>query len=155
MKIRKYIDKDWKFITDIFNRAKPDELKGSVDKKDIVSLEKDEVLLNSFRKSNIFVMEDYDNVIGYVGNQNNLITFLFVDPDYYGNGFGTMLLNHILPLIGEKTWLIVAKSNISAVNLYDKFGFSIVEEFIGKYNGKVDIPVLRLALKPELESWKS
>jgi hypothetical protein len=34
-----------------------------------------------------------------------------------------------------------------------KFGFKIVEEFVGKYNGH-DVTVLRLALRPELEAWK-
>jgi hypothetical protein len=38
-------------------------------------------------------------------------------------------------------------------NFTKKFGFKIAKDFIGKYNGH-DVTVLRLALKPELESWK-
>ena len=153
MEIRKYYTSDFQSIIDRFNRAKPDELEGSVKPKDIVGFQEDKVLMESFKKSTIYVIEDSDKVIGYVGNQENLISFLFVDPEYYSKGIGTILLNHILPIIGEKAWLFVAKTNSRAINLYKKFGFSIVEEFTGKYNGKIEVTVLRLAFKPKLCGW--
>lgn len=152
--IRLYREEDWDIILDIFNRAKPDEVKGSVDIEDIVSLDKDQGLLNSFNNSIIYVADYNNKVIGYVGYHNNLISFLFTDPEYYRNGLGTKLLEFVLPLIGEKAWLLVAKTNKSAIELYKKHGFKIANEYIGKYNGKIEVSVLRLAIKPELESWK-
>lgn len=154
MKIRRYKQTDWPIIVDIFNRAKPDELNGSVAPEDIVGLQDDKILYDSFKKSNIYILEDSDKILGYAGNQGNLISFLFVDPEYYGHGFATTLLEYLLPIIGKKAWLFVAKTNTPAINLYKKFGFSIVEEFTGKYNGKIEVSVLRLALNPKLQGWK-
>jgi [ribosomal protein S18]-alanine N-acetyltransferase len=92
-------------------------------------------------------------VVGYGGYQDSLVSFLFVDPEYYKRGIATLLLKKVISQIGVKAWLNVAKNNIPARQLYQKFGFKIVEEFVGKYNGH-DVTVLRLALRPELEAWE-
>ena len=153
MIIRRYESKDWGAICDIFNRAKPDELRGSIEPNAIVPLHKDEMLLKSFNDSILYVAEVKEKVIGYIGYSEALISFLFVDPNYYKTGIGTKLLEIVLPEVGEKAWLRVAKININAQELYRKFGFKVVEEFIGKYNG-CNVEVLILALNPQLESWK-
>lgn len=153
--IRLYREQDWEVILDIFNRAKPDEVKGSVEIEDIVPLDKDQGLLISFKNSIIYVADFNNKVIGYVGYHNNLISFLFTDPEYYRNGLGTKLLEYVLPLIGEKAWLLVAKNNNPAIELYKKHGFKIANEYTGKYNGKIEVSVLRLAIKPELETWRT
>lgn len=154
--IRRYKDSDWKYIVEIFNKAKPDELKGSVEPEDIVSLEQDAILFDSFKKSKVYIAEnEKGDFLGYAGLQDSLISFLFVDPKYYGLGIGKELLKFILNKVGDRAWLFVAKTNERAIYIYKKMGFSIVEEFVGKYNGKVEVNVLRLALKPELEAWSS
>lgn len=152
--LRKYRKEDWETVLDIFLRAKPDEMKGSCRSEDIIPLDKDENLFNSFQNSTIIIAE-YENVIvGYAGYQSNaLISFLFVDPVYYQQGIATALLTHVVSEVGEKAWLLVAKNNFPAIKLYYKNGFKKVEEFVGKYNG-MDVCVLRLALTPRLESWK-
>lgn len=151
--LRKYREDDWEVILDIFLRAKPDELRGSYSVEDIVPLDKDKDLLNSFHNSTIIVAEYKSTVVGYAGYQSNsLVSFLFVDPRFYQQGIATKLLNHILLEVGEKAWLLVAKNNFPAIKLYNKNGFKEAEEFIGKYNG-IDVSVLRMALIPELESW--
>ena len=144
--IRKYNTQDWSEIVRLFNAAKPDELKGSVEADQIVGLEHDYVLLNSFRESNIFVAEINQEIIGYVGNHGNLISFLFVDPRYYRKGIGSELLRFIMPYAGKDAWLLTAKSNVPAISLYKSFGFSIVDEFLGNYNDIKRVKVLRLAL---------
>jgi ribosomal protein S18 acetylase RimI-like enzyme len=154
MKIRIYEQKDWHSILDIFSRAKPDEFKGSVEKEDIISLDKDEDILNSFHNSNIYVAEQESRIIGFAGYNRNLISFLFTDPSYYRQGVATALLAYILPLIGNKAWLVVLKTNVGAIKLYERFGFTIVEQFVGKYNRKIEVVALRLALKPTLQAWK-
>ncbi|MTI56277.1 GNAT family N-acetyltransferase [Geosporobacter ferrireducens] len=152
--LRKYREEDWEVILNIFLRAKPDEMRGSCGIEDIVPLDKDENLLRSFRNSTIIIAEHEGKVVGYVGYESNsLISFLFVDPSYYQKGIGTELLTRILSEVGEKAWLLVAKNNIAATKLYFEHGFRTVEEFIGKYNG-IDVSVLRLALTPELQSWR-
>jgi ribosomal protein S18 acetylase RimI-like enzyme len=151
--IRPYTQNDWEDIKTIFNRAKPDELGGAVNPKQIVPLEKDPALFDSFKKSTLFVKEVNNQIIGYVGNNGNLISFLFVDPAYYGCGYGSELLKYILSQVGKEAWLIVAKTNIRALHLYAKYGFSTAEEFQGMYAGVIPVNVLRLALNPELKGW--
>jgi ribosomal protein S18 acetylase RimI-like enzyme len=154
MKIRAYEHNDWSSILAIFSRAKPDEFKGLVEREEIVPLEKDEDILNSFHISAIYVAEEDNRIIGFAGYNKYLITFLFTDPVYYRQEVARRLLQYILPLIGDKAWLLVLKTNLPALKLYQKFGFTIVEEFIGKYNRKIEVVVLRLALEPTLKSWE-
>ncbi|ABR47619.1 GCN5-related N-acetyltransferase [Alkaliphilus metalliredigens QYMF] len=152
--LRTYREKDWKIILDIFLRAKSDEMRDSCSVEDIVPLDKDEGLFRSFRNSTIIIAEYEGKVIGYAGYESNsLVSFLFVDPSYYQRGIGTKLLTRVVSEVGEKAWLLVAKNNVPAIKLYYKHGFRRVQEFIGKYNG-IDISVLRLALTPELQSWR-
>ncbi|MEM6840911.1 MAG: GNAT family N-acetyltransferase [Bacteroidota bacterium] len=154
MKIKVYDQHDWNSVVDIFNRAKPDEFKGSVDKDDIIPLEKDEDILRLFHSSNIYVAEQNNEIIGFTGYKRYLISFLFVNPDHYRRKVATKLLDHILPLIGNKAWLLVVNTNLPAIKLYNKFGFTIAEEFPGKYNQNIDVTVLRLAINPPLKAWK-
>ena len=144
MFLRDYQKEDWAAICDIFIRAKPDELKGSCSPEAVIPLAKDEVLLKSFNHSILYVAELEHQVVGYGGYQDSLVSFLFVDPDYYKRGIATLLLKKVILQIGAKAWLNVAKNNIPARELYQKFGFKIAEEFMGKYNGHV-VTVFRLA----------
>jgi ribosomal protein S18 acetylase RimI-like enzyme len=152
MIIRAYHNEDWRAVLDIFSRAKPDELKGSVSKEDIVPLREDAGLLQSFHGSHLFVAWEDDQIIGYIGYRQDFISFLFVDTAHYRKGIGTQLLAHVLPLMGNKAWLLVAKTNRPAIALYQKFGFTVAEEFTGKYNGKIPLAVLRLSLSPGREA---
>jgi ribosomal protein S18 acetylase RimI-like enzyme len=154
MKIRAYEQKDWNSILDIFSKAKPDEFRGAVEKEDIIPLEKDEDILNLFHNSNLYVAEQDSRIIGFAGFNKYLITFLFIDPAYYRQRVATILLEYILSLIGNKAWLLVLKTNLGAIKLYNGFGFTVVEEFVGKYNRKIEVVVLRLAIEPTLQSWK-
>lgn len=145
IKIREYNTQDWPEILLLFSAAKRDELKGAVDPNQIVGLEDDKVLLNSFHESNIFVAENSQGIIGCVGNKENLISFLFVDPRYYRKGIASGMLKFILAKC-KNPWLITAKNNTPAISLYKSFGFSIVEEFTGNYNDIKRVQVLKLVL---------
>lgn len=149
MIISAYTNADWNRILDIFSRAKPDELEGSVAREAIVPLPEDAGLLESFHGSRVLVARENDQILGYIGYRQDLISFLFVDPAHYRTGIGSRLLAHVLPLMGNKAWLLVAKTNRAAIALYQKFGFTVAEEFTGKYNGKIPLAVLRLALLPD------
>jgi ribosomal protein S18 acetylase RimI-like enzyme len=153
MLIRDYQKEDWAAICDIFIRAKPDELKGSCSPEAVIPLAQDERFLNLFHHSVLYVAELDQQVVGYAGYQGSLVSFLFVDPQYYQRGIAMKLLKKVISQIGATAWLNVAKNNLPARELYQKFGFKIAEEFVGQYNGH-DVTVLRLALKPELEAWK-
>ena len=84
-------------------------------------------ILRKYRK------EDWETVLDI---------FLKAKPDEMK---GSCKIDDIISEVGEKAWLLVAKSNFPAIKLYYKNGFKKVEEFVGKYNG-IDVCVLRLAL---------
>lgn len=153
MQIRKYEKRDWESVCDIFFRAKPDELTGSVEPNSILPLPKDEGLQRSFQDSEMYVAEIEDTVVGFAGFSGSLISFLFVDPNFYRRGIGKKLIERIINEIGEKAWLRVAQNNSNAKELYKRFGFETVEEFTGKYN-EINVKVYIMAKQPELKSWK-
>ncbi|WP_257669283.1 GNAT family N-acetyltransferase [Parapedobacter tibetensis] len=153
MTIRPYHKNDWSVILDIFSRAKPDEFAGSIHQKDIIPLDKDDGLLNLFENSHLYVAVDENGVLGFIGYQRDLISFLFIDPNFYRHGIATRLLEFVLSIIGDRAWLLVVKTNSPAFALYVKHGFRVAEEFEGKYNERINVAVLRMAIKPELKSW--
>jgi len=132
MSIRAYQPNDWELIFDIFSRAKPDEFHGSVERGYILPLEKDENILKSFHESISYGSEQNNRINGFAGYNRYLKLFLFTDPDFYKQGVATRFLEYILPQIGNKAWLLVLKTNLPAINLYNQFGFSVAEEFNGK-----------------------
>lgn len=150
--IRKYQEKDWNIICSIFERAKPDEMRGSCDLKAIKPLKEDVGLLKSFNDSQIFVAEIEDKVVGFSGYCGSYVSWLIVDPNYYRKGIGQKLLTTVLEYVGEKAYLNVAGFNESAKRLYFKMGFKVVKEYIGNYNG-FEAKVTTLALNPKLNSW--
>ena len=75
---------------------------------------------------------DGDRVVGYVGSQTVLggadMMNLAVVPEYRKQGIGEALVNHLVERLQEKgaisLCLEVRQSNIPAISLYEKLGFS-------------------------------
>ncbi len=153
MIIRNYVKKDWDNICNIFDRAKPDEMRGSCNLKAIKPLKEDDNFIQLFSNSHIFVAEADGNTVGFAGYSGALIAWLMVDPDYYRKGIGRELLKTVLDCVGDKAYLYVAKYNEPAKGMYFSTGFKIVDAFSGRYNG-YKAEALCLALKPELYSGK-
>jgi ribosomal protein S18 acetylase RimI-like enzyme len=60
------------------------------------------------------------------GDDYQRIYSFYVNPDQRGKKLGDKLLNHILNKIGgERICLTVAKDNVTAINLYTKYGFTM------------------------------
>ena len=81
------------------------------------------------------------------------ILTLCVKKEYQGQGFGKMLLQHLIDLAtdhkSEVIILEVRPSNVSAVHLYHKFGFNEVGTRKGYYpatDGREDALILALEL---------
>lgn len=135
MIIRDYKDTDWAQIKEIYNLSKPDEMRGSVDLRALIPLEKDERTIQLFHDSQIFVVEQDSIVLGFAGNKGNYISWLFVHPNYRKKGIGKLLIEHTLNRLTGLIKLNVAKNNSAARALYKKYGFQIEREFEGNYNG--------------------
>ncbi|MDO4940290.1 MAG: ribosomal protein S18-alanine N-acetyltransferase [Erysipelotrichaceae bacterium] len=82
----------------------------------------------------LFVYKENDEIISYGGiwclYENADITTIGVNSKYQGQGYGQMMLKHMLSYAKEhnveNVHLEVRVSNIKAINLYKKNGFEIV-----------------------------
>jgi ribosomal-protein-alanine N-acetyltransferase len=80
-----------------------------------------------------FVLEIIDTkvLIGHIGlwvdEKNAQILNFYVKPEYQGEGFGSLIIEHtleyLLQIECENVTLEVRPSNKKALSLYDKFGF--------------------------------
>lgn len=83
------------------------------------------------------VLEIDDEVHGYVGmwiNENVEIINLYVDEEYQGMGFGSMMMDFVIDVCESSSVnnlsLEVRSSNTKAINLYKKYG--LIESHIRK-----------------------
>ncbi|MGH1540395.1 MAG: GNAT family N-acetyltransferase [Arenicella sp.] len=134
MNIRSYTDDDLPAVLDIYARSKLDELIYESEHFELLALEQDQLRLSQLMESDIFVYDD-DGVIAYGALFGSEIRALFVHPNNRGCGLGKLLLSHLLSQARRPASLSVAKSNIPAKNLYQNFGFKVVDEFETSYNG--------------------
>lgn len=125
---RDYQESDWKAICNIHDRARPDELEGSCDPRAFIPIEQDEEV-KALKRSQKFVACDEDKVVGFVAVDEKYVSFLYVDPDYYGQGIGRKLLQMSVETIGPGAWTIVLHKNKPAIGLYESEGFKEIRRF--------------------------
>ncbi|MEY8239710.1 MAG: GNAT family N-acetyltransferase [Cycloclasticus sp.] len=135
MKIRPYCENDYQKILDIYAESKLDELRFEKTKFELLPLDKDKERLAELTESDIYVYEDKE-IIGYAALFKSEIRALFVCPTARSRGIGTCLLEFLLSKINDAATLYVAKTNMPAKQLYQKYGFSVTNEFQTEYNGK-------------------
>lgn len=101
---------------------------------------------NKFKKEIIgFVIVVKDRI-----DRANIINFL-VNPKYHNKGYGSCLLNTTLQNIKDlntikKIVLNVQVENSSAIKLYRKFGFKIVQKIDQYYQSKEDAYLMELEI---------
>ncbi len=147
MKIRPYKNDDWNSVKDIYNLSKPDEMRGSVDLKALIPLEKDQSNIDLLNTSDVLVIEEQNEICGFGGNKGNYISWLFVHPDHRRKGIAKKILDQILSSLTGEIRLNVAKHNNAAINLYKEYGFKIEREFQGNYNGYKSQAITLLLIK--------
>ena len=132
LSIREYVHQlDWENICRIHDNARLIELEGSASQDAFILLKdcyKDEELFDS----TIFVGEFNNITIGFVAFDKNEITWLYVDPLYFQNGFGRKLLEFALKNAKKPARVTVLNNNVRAIRLYKSHGFKVVEEKKGK-----------------------
>ncbi len=96
-------------------------------------------------------------LVGYTiqslaAGENHLLN-LCIAPEWQGNGYGNLMLDHAIRLAVEKNcssmFLEVRPSNPAGMGLYERKGFSIVGQRSGYYrsaDGREDAMVMRLDL---------
>ena len=132
LSIREYVHQlDWENICRIHDNARLIELEGSASQDAFIPLKdcyKDEELFDS----TIFVGVFNNITIGFVAFDENEITWLYVDPLYFQNGFGRKLLEFALKNAKKPARVTVLNNNVRAIRLYKSHGFKVVEEKKGK-----------------------
>ena len=132
LSIREYVHQlDWDNICKIHDSARLIELEGSVTKKAFVPLincYKDE----EFFKSTIFIGEVENRTIGFVAFDKHEITWLYVDPKFFGNGYGRRLLDFVIDKALKPIKVTVLNNNLRAISLYKSCGFKVMSESKGK-----------------------
>lgn len=97
-----------------------------------------------------FILEIDEEVKGYIGtwieqDRAEIVNF-YVDEDYQGLGFGSMMLDFFVALCEETNVpnisLEVRESNIKAQKLYEKFGFEFSHRRVQYYKNSEDALVL-------------
>lgn len=131
---RDYQDPDWTAICNIHDRARPDELEGSCDPRAFIPIEQDPEV-KDLKNSRKIVACDGGTVVGFVALDEKYVSFLYVDPDHYGQGIGRKLLQIATETIGEGAWTIVLDGNHKAIALYESEGYREVRRFAGENAG--------------------
>lgn len=97
-----------------------------------------------------FILEIDEEVKGYIGtwieqDRAEIVNF-YVDEEYQGLGFGSMMLDFFVALCEETNVpnisLEVRESNIKAQKLYEKFGFEFSHRRVQYYKNSEDALVL-------------
>jgi putative acetyltransferase len=135
-KIRPYVPEDQKAVQNIYALSKLDELKNEKEGFELIPLENDSKRFTKLMESNIYVYYE-QGVNGYCAFMINEITALFVHPVFRKRGIGISMLEFMLNILKNNAFLYVVESNVSAKQLYKKFGFEVVDDFHTEYNGKI------------------
>jgi ribosomal protein S18 acetylase RimI-like enzyme len=129
LRIRDYCDADWPAICAVHNRARPDELRGSCDPRAFIPLAEERDDAESLYRSRKFVACIGGQVVGFVGIDRTYLSWLYVDPAYYGQGIGRRLLRLGIQCIGPHAWTVVLAGNSRARRLYESEGFQVVDTY--------------------------
>jgi len=143
MKVREYSEGDWAAVRDIYDLAKPDEMRGVVAPNAILPLDSDPEMKSLFQESQILVAEDDDRIVGFGGNKGNYVSWLFVLPGHRRKGVATALVRAITARLDGPVTLNVATTNVAARAFYERLGFTVEREFMGDFKGH-PCPVARL-----------
>ncbi len=134
IKIRKYHSDDWERLCEIHDKARKDELEGSVDLDAFKTLE-DTFENEGLFDGEVFVAEFEGEVNGFISFEKSEITWLYVDPKNYGKGLGSLLLKTSLSHCDKKVEVEVLHNNARSIAFYEKHGFRIVKKMEGVLEG--------------------
>ena len=85
----------------------------------------------------IYVYVLKENIVGFIGINENYIEGIFIDTNNQSIGIGTSLLNKVKENRDNLT-LSVYKKNINAINFYKKNDFIITSENIDKDTAEIE-----------------
>jgi len=95
----------------------------------------------------LLVVERDGVVVAFVSAGNGRIAWLYVDPDYHGQGIGRELVRLALRLWPGPVELEILVGNSVAERLYASEGFSVVNKYNGTIGLAPEVPVEVLVMR--------
>ena len=145
--IREYRPEDETVLFAIHDRSRPDELVGSCDPRGFIPLAQDFRSIEDFRMSRKWVAVDGERPVGFAGVRDNYVSWLYIEPEYYGRSIGRRLLRAAMAAAGPDAWTIALEGNARARKLYESEGFVPALTFDGENNG-YPCRCVKLMLRP-------
>ena len=97
-----------------------------------------------FNLFEVYCLLDADKVFGFIGVADKKIEMLFLLPEYFGSGYGKMLVTFAVQQLGANK-VDVNEQNTNATNFYKHLGFETYERSEKDDQGK-NYPLLRMKL---------
>lgn len=97
-----------------------------------------------FTQLNVFCLIYQNKIVGFIGVNNTKIEMLFVDPKYFGKGFGKKLMNFAITNYNANL-VDVNEQNTNAKEFYENYGFKVYERNEKDDLGK-NYPILKMKL---------
>lgn len=96
---------------------------------------------NLISTSEVYIYEENNEILGFVGLVDNYIAGIFVDSNYRNKGIGKELLDYIKNLKSDLS-LDVYEKNKKAYNFYIKNGFIIEEKSLDNENNQYEYKLI-------------
>ena len=111
------------------------------------------LILNQYLDAvELFGIKDHDNILGFLGVDNQKMEMLFVFPDAMGRGIGKALTQYAINHLNVCE-VDVNEDNPKAAEFYKRMGFEIVSRSPLDNTGK-PFPILHMKLKANYNSQK-
>lgn len=94
-----------------------------------------EMVKNILPQAEIYIYEENNNIMGFVGLVENYIAGIFIEKNFRGKGVGKKLLDYIKSIKNNLT-LNVYEKNIGAVKFYKREGFTVEKFGIDENTGE-------------------
>lgn len=141
-KIQKYSDKYREQVISVWERSVL-STHNFLSGEDFESI-KEIVRTLDFNQFDVSCLIQDHKVLGFLGVAGQKTEMLFIDPDYFGQGLGKILMNYAINELSVDK-VDVNEQNINAVNFYQHLGFKTYERTEKDDQGN-DYPLLRMKL---------
>ena len=146
MLIRPYEAPDWDAICRVHDAARAYELRSTVGMDAFLTLAQTAEEEGLFDEAlDVLVIDEA--IVGFAAYGEDELTWLYVDPDRFGEGHGRRLLRHVVERTGPVLRTEVLEGNAAALGLYLSEGFTVVRRSEGKLAGNEGFAAVGLVLE--------
>lgn len=130
--IRAYQDSDLAPVVNIWYEAS--KIAHTFISAEILNIQKDAIINIYIPKAKIWVIQENENIVGFIALLNNMIGGLFISPTHQRKGYGTRLIEYAKSL--ESNLLVeVFQENHKAQDFYKKCGFIVIGKRLEQTTG--------------------